>query len=347
MPYQENPNSKELLRSDFSVTTERVTSPNATFDMYKLEDWYQVYSSSTVPLQVLTSEDAANLVSPCGLKIGGDNITSTNTQVSNRALFISKKFYKYDPSKLYRMTIRCSSSSDDMVFAGFVGLNNKPTIVDQFASDSPYLNEIHNLKYFAIDKDGGIHDGLGSNVTPTFNDIGANLMNFYSFCINKNVSGSALDENSNTTYEPFTEFTGWVTGFNEGWYYELNQNIGTHPEVETIDLVEYGPFNMNDKTLYFAPCFMVNIASAEPSNTLNTTIVDYVAVNEYIINIKDKVVNIGDGAYPTSFERQNYAAQYFEGDPEYDGDSEYSDSGYFSFESTYVTPGYVGHGYIQ
>jgi hypothetical protein len=157
-----------------------------------------------------------------------------------------------------------------------------------------------------IDKDGNNSSVGNKNIY----NAGEGLSKYYSYPIFKTVPALATtDGNENSSYVYYTEHTGWIKG-NKFGLLGNTAYTGLRPEVFVDGANTYEPFKMSDGALYFAPCFEVNVASTVAGT--HSTIIDYIAVNEYVVNINEEVVNIGTTYVepPTDFPQTYVASGY-------------------------------------
>ena len=130
-------------------------------NVYKLENWYQLQNNSTTTLSHVHGYDDFNLTRSVGLRIGADADSTSN---NNKAFFVAKKYFKFDPTKTYAITIRVRCNSADIIKVGFIGLTSRPTRLRENVNvyddpnDNDYFDEIFNLHRYVYGHNGVVGD---------------------------------------------------------------------------------------------------------------------------------------------------------------------------------------------
>ena len=234
-----------LFVSQFEIIQE--TFGNDT--IYQLKDWYQLLNNSTVPIDIVHGYDDFDLKSDYGIKIGGNS--NSISQLNNRAFFLSKKYFKYDPLKLYKFTIRLKhQTSISRIFAGFVGYTSKPHPIKNYSTNQ-YLNETSNISNFVF-----THNGIVLSY-PLQN---AADYNHYT-PINKFILNDSK----------YHEYVGYISGLTYNPI-QYNANLG---------LSSTNAVPIRTEVVYVAPFFFINEDSTSKFDNINT-IIDFVKVDDEI-----------------------------------------------------------------
>jgi hypothetical protein len=240
-----------LLHSEFKnvVTyTDSISSPVVC----TVDDWMNVGpAASDVPLAILTDGIEPFSFSGAALQIGG-----VGTNLNNTTYMVSKKVFKYNPYKYYRVHIRARfSSSVTAITAGFVGLTSYP--VPDLVSLNANIdwNGILNTSRCAFSPSG-------TSVVPVLSVPTALTTIAHFNCI------QAITVVPGGAYQ---DFVGVIMGKADGTF-----NYTTDP---TVGPSANNPMPVRNEVLFVAPYFIANMGSNTRSDGMQT-VVDFITVEE-------------------------------------------------------------------
>lgn len=243
----------------------------------ELVDWYQFENNSESLLVEVNAEDDFDISNEKAVKFG-----YTNNNPSNGVFLVGKKFFKYDPVKVYTVAIRIKTNTDAIIKAGFIGLTSRPYIMKPLYN-TDYINEIVNYHRFTFGHDGviNISDITALEHYAPINKYGEDDLQFH-------------------------EYVGYISGT-------------TASEIiysETLGLDVLNPVPMREECDYFAPFIKLENHPVGKYTVIDYFYIDDKPILDYqaspIVPVTELVNNIGaynDGGY--IFE--NYVADgYFE-----------------------------------
>jgi hypothetical protein len=221
-----------------------------------LTDWWNI--EYKVPMEVKgvgleplsQNENALVVGAPAG------------TQDSNKTMLLSKKYFKFDPKKIYRISVRAKFRQNVQNFeAGFVGFASIPTNDAYVLNANPIINEVHSVSHYAV----SCHNrGLDS-----FDNTAIDMVNF------KVVRENSISMLPNT----YRHYEGYVKGYApDGFLYNNvfldTKNLSTatrYDATKHYDVMErnyYGnSVNFNNEDIFFDGLLYYNAEGIAMDNT--------------------------------------------------------------------------------
>ena len=206
---------------------------------YTSESWLNLINPEQVRLVAYNSNAALTAISNNCLEIGGTGTTVANT----KALLTSKKYFIYDPTKMYKLSMRVKSTLSEVSF-GFMGFTSEP-VLDLIGSNG----QSTNIERFIQGSNGHVVNNLSS------------------------VSDTTIYDSVYTCTFPLTPSANYtiLSVF-------ISEKVNAHIYNPSIGKTIENPIKIRKEVEYVSPCVFANRTS---TGVVDTTTIDYFIVEEY------------------------------------------------------------------